>query len=145
MKLIRIGSGQWQVLAVCDARGNCDVLAELYGLGQGNKAQRKLADRMLQILTERVPNDPNGPRFLNEYIVKPLRDGIFEFKRGQKTGLKLRVLWFYSAGMVVVCTACFLKTNKTPANLIDEAIMLKQEYERKRKSGKIEIVDLDDA
>jgi hypothetical protein len=140
MKLIRISGGLWHVFAVVDETGCCNVLDVLMSLDEGNRDEQGLASKMRALLEDWIPNQPNGPQTHNENISKLLRDKIYEFKRGQKKGPKIRVLWFYGDRRQVICTSCFLKTDKVPQNLIDNAMDLKTEFEGDLKNGKIRIV-----
>ena len=95
MVLYPISSGIWEVYAVCDDNGNCAVLDELVRLEGGNKTDKSLAAKMRHLLEQWVPTRMDGPRTHNENISKKLADNIFEFKKGQKKGPKIRVFWFY--------------------------------------------------
>ena len=69
---------------------------------------------MVSLLTKSVPE--YGPP-LGTKACTSLGDGIFEFRKGEKIGPKVRVLWFYgdTAETRVVCARAFVKTfRKTP-------------------------------
>ena len=122
MKLVQIARLAWQVLAICDDRGDCQVLDFLEDMDS-----ESLSTRMHSLLAGNVSQ--NGPP-KNENISKHLNDGIHEFKRGPKTGKKLRVLWFYDKNRVVVCTNAFTKgERKTPPGMIEQAKKDKEEDE----------------
>jgi phage-related protein len=134
MRLLRIARRQWDVLAVCDQRGCCQVLSfleELTGL------EGKAAKSMLAILEETVPvfGPPPG-----EPLCKSLGGGIYEFRK-QPKGKKLRVLWFYGGTAVIVCTAAFKKAEKTPQVQLDQARFLRKQYWTARSRGEIELID----
>jgi phage-related protein len=108
VRLVRIGWGAWEVLAVVDPRGRCQVLDFLDHLGAGYAAARRA---MLLFLQVRLPQD--GPPVNNVQLCKPLGDGLFEIRR-QPKGQKLRVVFFYDEGRRIVCTNAFCKAETTP-------------------------------
>lgn len=135
MKLVRIAKKEWDVLALCDNRGRCqvlDFLAELDGPYQ------VAAESMLALLHLIVPaaGPPRG-----EPLTKHLGEGIFEFRR-QPKGKKLRVVWFYGGGAIIVCTAAFRKAERTPRSQIEQARFLSRQYWLARVRNELEIVDL---
>lgn len=140
MVLYRISQGVWEVLAVCDDVGNCGVLDELMRLEGGNRQEEGLATKMRYLLEQWVPNQVQGPQTHNKNISKHLSGKIFEFKKGQKKGPKIRVLWFYGHRKQVICTSCFLKTDKVPILLIDEAEDLRTDFEADYAADDIEIL-----
>ena len=133
MRLVRLGQGRWTVLAVLNGRGDCQVLDLLES--EGAPGERLLAD-----LQERVPN--HGPP-LNSEASKPLRDKILEFREPTNHGGTLRVLYFYDKGHVVVCANGVLKkTDKTPDELIDQAVAIKAAYDADKVRNDIVIEEL---
>lgn len=134
MKLVRIGRACWDVLAVVDQRGRCQVLDFLgAGLNQG-AAHRYL----LAFLRIRLPAE--GPPADNVDLCKPLGEGIFEFRR-QPKGPKLRVLFFYDDGHRIVCTNAFAKAERTPRPEVELARSLKKEYFQAKFRKTLEIVE----
>ncbi|MFL6258465.1 MAG: type II toxin-antitoxin system RelE/ParE family toxin [Thermoanaerobaculia bacterium] len=119
MQLVRIAHERWEVLAVVDDRGECQVLDFLTGSGPG-AAQRS----MLVFLRLRLPAE-GPPRSVE--LCKSLGDGIFELRR-QPKGPKLRVLFFYDDGYRIVCTNAFLKAERTPRTEVRLARDLKRRY-----------------
>ncbi len=135
MKLLRIARYEWDVLAVCDQRGECQVLSFLEALTglEGNAAED-----MLALLQKTIPDlgpPKEGP------LCKSLGKGVFEFRK-QPKGKKLRVLWFYGGTAIIVCTAAFKKAEKTPRVQLDKARFLRRQYWIARSRGEVEIVDL---
>ena len=122
MKLARIGWGVWEVLAVVDPRGRCQVLDFLDQLGPNYAAARRL---MLVFLQSRLPED--GPPVSNVQLCKPLGDGLFELRR-QPKGQKLRVVFFYDEGRRIVCTNAFCKAETTPRTELALARSLRKHY-----------------
>jgi phage-related protein len=134
MRLLRLARLHWDVLAVCDQRGDCQVLSFLEAL-QG--LEGKAAKNMLAILRKTVP--VSGPH-MGERLSKSLGDGVYEFRR-QPKGKKLRVLWFYGGTSVIVCTAAFKKAERTPQVQLDRARFLRKQYWIARSRNELEIID----
>lgn len=138
MRLLRIARLEWDVLAVCDQRGGCQVLSfldELTGL------EGKAAADMLTMLRRTVARF--GPP-MREPLCKALGEGIFEFRR-QPKGKKLRVLWFYGGTAVIVCTAAFKKAERTPRIQLDRARFLRKQYWLARSRSELEITDSEES
>jgi hypothetical protein len=133
IRLVRIARKRWEVLAICDHRGACQVLEFLEDLRGSYQAAGEL---MLLFLTELIPE--NGPP-KGEPLCKSLGDGLFELRR-QPKGKKLRVVWFYGGGMVIVCVAAFTKAERTPRTEILRAKALQREYWEARRHGRLKIV-----
>ena len=132
MKLVRIARDQWDVLAVVDHRGHCQVLEFLEALAPNYEAAKR---RMLRLLEVILPE--TGPPVHNSRISKPLGGGIFEL-RGQPKGRKLRVVYFYDSNFRIVCTSAFSKAETTPQIEIDSARFLARLYrEAKFRNGLI--------
>ena len=86
-----------------------------------------------------------GPKIRNENMVRHLRGAIWEFKRGSKRGLKLRILYFSDDGLRrVVCTAAFLKKDTTPQKPIDDGQDIKDKYERVKRTRNFEVTSIED-
>jgi phage-related protein len=130
MKLVRIAREQWDVLAVLDGRGDCQVLEFLGGLGSNQGAARRY---LLRLLRFTLPVE--GPPRNNTDLCKPLGEGIFELRR-QPKGPKLRILFFYDGGYRIVCTHAFAKTERNPRSEIELARSLRKRYfEAKFRKG----------
>lgn len=135
MRLVRLAQRRWEVLAVCDSRGRCpvtDFLADLKGT-----TYQIAAEQMAQLLSVQIP--ANGPP-KTEPLCKSLGNGLYELRK-QPKGKKLRVLWFYGGGAVVVCAVAFTKAEKTPRAELDRARGWKKAYLEAKENGTIEIVD----
>jgi phage-related protein len=131
MRILQLGRGTWTVQAICTDDGECPVMNLL--MQSGKPGLRLLAD-----LQQTVP--ARGPGH-NEQFSKYLRDDILEFRQPTSRGGTPRVLYFYDAGRVVVCTGGELKkSNKTSDALIDQAIELRERYRAARAAGDL-IVD----
>jgi phage-related protein len=134
VKLLRIARLHWEVLAICDGRGECQVLSFLEEL---RGPESVAAESMLVLLRQTVPG--SGPP-KGEPLCKAFGDGVFEFRR-QPKGKKLRVLWFYGGAAIIVCTAAFKKAERTPRVQLDQARFLRKQYWIARSRGEIEIFD----
>lgn len=137
MRLVRIARRRWEVLAILDHRGHCqvlDFLAELQG------SSRTVAESMTRLLRRTIP--AMGPPRA-EPLCKSLGDGIYELRK-QPKGKKLRVVWFYGSGTVIVCTAAFWKAERTPRERVDEAKRLQEQYRVAKSRNLIEIFDIEE-
>lgn len=122
VRLVRIGWGAWEVLAILDPRGRCQVLDFLGQLGAGYAVARRV---MLLSLQVRLPQE--GPPMNNVQLCKPLGDGLFELRR-QPKGQKLRVVFFYDEGRRIVCTNAFCKAETTPRTELSLARAQRKRY-----------------
>lgn len=134
MRLLRIARKRWEVLAICDHRGGCPVLDFLEGL---TGAYQAAVEQMLVLLGQLIPE--NGPP-KGEPLCKSLGDGLYELRK-QPKGKKLRVVWFYGGGPVIICAAAFTKAERTPRAEIIRARALQREYWEARKHGQLKIVN----
>jgi putative component of toxin-antitoxin plasmid stabilization module len=131
MKLVRIVRAQWDVLAVADPRGRCQVLEFLDSLNRGNPAARFLAVLLRVYLPLEGP--PKGADHC-----KPLGDGLFEL-RHQPKGPKPRVLFFYDDRCRIVCTSAFWKSEKTPRSELEASRRIREEYLRAKSDGSLDV------
>lgn len=121
MKLQVVRKGQWQVLAVCTDRSDCPLLDFLSGL-EGGLVKDGL--RMLRLLERVAAQGP--PR--NTEISHQLGSGLWELIQG-----RLRVLWFYDEGKLIICSHGFVKKQqKTPLRELERA----QEHQRQYFAAK---------
>ena len=137
MRLVRIAHERWEVLAVVDDRGQCQVIDFLMGSGAGQSAAQS---SMLVFLRFRLP--AQGPPRSTE-LCKSLGDGIFELRR-QPKGPKLRVLFFYDDGYRIVCTNAFLKAERTPRTEVALARDLKRRYFSAKRLRRLRIEEESD-
>jgi phage-related protein len=136
VKLVRIGWESWEVLAVCDHRGRCQVLEFLDEFERSSPAA---THAMIAILGQSLPAE-GPPR--TEPLCKSLGNGIYELRK-QPKGKKLRVLWFYGVGQVVVCTYAFSKGERTPQIRIEQSRLLRKQYLADRIRGDLEITEME--
>lgn len=135
MKLVRIARDLWDVLAIMDHRGHCQVLDFLETLAPNYEAAKR---RMLELLEVRLPN--SGPPVQNTVISKPLGGGIFELRR-QPKGRKLRVVYFYDSSFRIVCTSAFTKAETTPQIEIESARFLLRLYREAKFRNELIILE----
>lgn len=112
----------------------------LYALGDGQTVETvdfleemslKRAKELnkLNALLERAL-EHGTPR--NEQKCRTLGNGIYEFKT---TG-GLRLVWFWDAGQMIICTHGFEKASqKTPRGQIEKALAKKDEYFKAKAAG----------
>lgn len=128
MRLRRVRRRQWDVLAVCSDRGDCQVLDFLYGL-EGNLAKQR--PRMLALLDQVAESGPPPDTERSHKIAV----AIWELIHGD-----LRILYFFDAGRLVVCTTAFVKkSKKTPTDEIARAEAALSRYQDAKKAGEVEV------
>jgi phage-related protein len=128
MNLILISKGFYTVYALAKSREHCELLEFLEGLGQ---TLQKDSDRMLALLSRVAMEGP--PRSIE--ISHQIKGKLFEFIQG-----RLRVLWFYDEGRLIICTSGFVKKGQeTPRGEIDHAIRLMDDYFEDKKKAQIQI------
>ena len=129
MNLLIISKSVYTVYAVAKSREHCELLEFLEGLGQ---TLQKDSDRMLAFLSRVAEGGP--PR--NTEISHQIKGKLFEFIQG-----RLRVLWFYDEGKLIICTSGFVKKGrKTPRGEIDHAIQVMDDYFEDKKRAHIQIL-----
>lgn len=133
MRVRRLLQGQsFTIYAACNARGDCELIEFLDGLGANLQDD---ADHMLELL-ERV-SITGPPR--NSGICHQIQGDIYEFIKR-----RLRVLWFYDEGRVIVCTHGFMKdTQKTPKAEIAKADRIREQYFASKAQNDLEIEEDD--
>jgi phage-related protein len=128
MRLRRVRTGFWRVLAVCSERGDCPLLEFLAGLEGGLVQDGR---RMLKLLDRVSEHGP--PR--NTEIAHQLGPAIWEFIQG-----RLRVLWFYDEGNLILCSHGFVKKRqKTPAGEIERAQLCRRQYRAAKRRAHLKV------
>lgn len=136
MRLLRIARATWDVLAVCDERGDCQTLNLLMSFERGDKKRRKHAQVLLAMLQEYVPVS-GAPKATER--CEPLEDGIYAFR---SPASQIRILWFYEKGKVIICTHAFLKSGqKLNRTQLDRAKGIRAGYQEALSRGVVEIVE----
>ncbi|MDY7093438.1 MAG: type II toxin-antitoxin system RelE/ParE family toxin [Acidobacteriota bacterium] len=128
MKLQTVRAENWRVLAMCTERGDCPLLDFLTSLeGQLAKDGR----RMLRLLARVASLGP--PK--NTEISHQLDPGVWEFIQG-----RLRVLWFYDEGKLVLCSHGFVKKQqKTPRAELERAKTMRRRYLEAKRRGNLRV------
>jgi phage-related protein len=130
MRLRRVRRARWEVLAVCGPRGDCPLLDLLGSLESQLAADGRAMLRLLAFVAEQGP-----PR--NVEASHKIAGEIWELIAG-----RLRVLWFYDAGRLVVCSHGFVKrTRKTPAAEIERAQAAYEAYQAAKRGGPLQVED----
>jgi len=130
MYLFIVSKGFYTVCAAGRWPGHCELLEFLQDLGPN---LQKDCDRILALLEKVAREGP--PR--NIEISHQIKGKLFEFIQG-----RLRVLWFYDEGRLIICTSGFIKkSRKTPRNEIEHAIQIMNEYFEDKKRGEIKICE----
>jgi phage-related protein len=130
MILFEIAKAGYAVYAIGKDEQHCQLLDFLGTIGSN---LQKDVDRVLALLKRVSQKGP--PR--NTEISHQIKDEIFEFIQG-----RLRVLWFYDEGRLILCTHGFIKkTQKTPASEIEQAIKTREKYFREKGKGPLKILN----
>jgi len=126
--LFHISKGFYTICAATRSQERCELLNFFESLGPN---LQKDLDRMLALFERVVLEGP--PR--NTEISHQIKGKLFEFIQG-----RLRVLWFYDEGRLIICTSGFVKKGqKAPRNEIENAMLIMREYFEDKKSGEIKI------
>jgi hypothetical protein len=99
---------------------HCDTLEFLEQLWQNSTSD---ANRLLYLITRTA----SYGALSNKQQSRSLRDGIFEFKAPSTA----RLLWFYDANRIIICTHGFSgkrSKGKTPRGEIDRAKEIRMKY-----------------
>jgi len=132
MILFEIAKAGYALYAIGKDEQHCQLRDFLDTIGSN---LQKDGDRVLALLKRAAQKGP--PR--NTEISHQIKDEIFEFIQG-----RLRVLWFYDQGKLILCTHVFIKkTQKTPAAEIDLAISIREKYLEEKKKGPFKIIKLE--
>jgi hypothetical protein len=137
MRLVRVGRGHWDVLL---AEQVVDLLSDL-----SSARNPKLA--MLGFLRESVPL--GGPQEGNStvcIVFNPRSLKLAEFRKGERRGTKIRVIWFYGDEQTrrqVVCVRAFEKNGaQTPRGEIPAASALRMQFLEEKSRNELIIEDL---
>lgn len=120
---------------MCAARGDCALLDFLSpGLGDQVAGDKR---RMMAFL-DWVAHQPNGPP-KNPEVSHQVDSGhgIWQFTKG-----RIRVLWFYDEGRVIVLSHGFVKaTRQTPSEEIGRAVAAVTAYFQAKRTGKLRFIE----
>lgn len=129
MILFEIAKAGYAVYAIGKDEQHCQLLDFLGTIGSNLEKDR---DRILALLKRVAQKGP--PR--NTEISHQIKNEIFEFIQG-----RLRVLWFYDEGKIIVCTHGFIKkSRKTPVAEIEQALSAWDRYFEHKKKGPFKII-----
>ena len=106
---------------------SCEVLEFLEGLAASGDSD---AERILNLINRTA--DHGAPR--NEQHCRLLDDGIYEFKAPNTA----RVLWFYDAGRIIICTHGFSGKRgrgKTSKSEIERAKSIRKQYLKEKNDA----------
>ncbi|MBU1206172.1 MAG: type II toxin-antitoxin system RelE/ParE family toxin [Proteobacteria bacterium] len=133
MILVEICRGVYKIFALGDSPNRCQLLDFLDDLESN---LQKDGDRVLALL-KRVARE--GPP-KNPDICHQIGNKIYQFSQG-----RLRVIWFYDEGKMIICTQGFIKkTPRTPQGEISNAKLAMKSYFEAKKSGLIEIIAVEE-
>ena len=128
MRLKQIGSGAWRILAPCTERGDCELIEFLVALPPNLvKDGRRLIWLFDRVNVAGPPHDAE--------ISRQEAPGLWAFRAG-----RLRVLWFYDEGRVIVCSHGFVKrSEKAPRREIERALAARDRYRAAKAAGRLRI------
>lgn len=133
MRIRVLKNDRYKICCVADGSTD-DLLVFLNGLG----ANQEKSQAGMLVLLENAACDPNGPRNWPDSLSHQIdaQEGIFEFIKG-----RIRVLWFYDAGKMVICAHGFLKdSQKTPPERVGRAIDIKKRYLQAKATNTLVLV-----
>ncbi len=141
MKLLNLFKNNYHLAAICSLRGDCELFDYLDKAIEditeinSKETKRKLSEAATMVnLLERTSQ--HGPP-KNKEKSRFLENNIFEFKHNQ-----LRILYFYDAGKLIVCTHHFTKKQqKTPKKEIKRAKKMHELYLLNKKNKNLKFVD----
>jgi phage-related protein len=133
MILRTVRENNFKIVAECEDEDHCEFFDFLFGHLQGNFSSS--AFQMLNLLENVSKTGP--PR--NTSISHQIKGPIFQFEKG-----RIRVLWFYDKGQLIICAHWFIKksgkTIKTPKADIERAEVLFRRYFADKAKNDIKII-----
>jgi phage-related protein len=113
MKLRLVRRSWWTLYAVCTDRGACPLLDFLHSgvqvTSQGLRPKGPVANEKVRMLARLDAVAQDGPP-RNAKICHQIEEDLWQIELG-----RIRVLWFYDAGRIILLSHGFLKsTQKTP-------------------------------
>jgi phage-related protein len=129
LPLLSNAEKRYSIVAL-EVDGNC-TYRETYDEIENQPQYEKYLNNMDASL-DAIAKSELGPRlyqnnssFCHQIKVGKKITKLWQFRKG-----KLRLLWFYGRGKMVVCSHCFVKVSqKTPQSEIDKALNLLKIYE----------------
>ncbi len=129
MILFEICQAHYKVFAIGTPPDSCQLIDFLSELGAN---LQKDGDRVLALLRRVARTGP--PK--NPDICHQIEGKINQFTQG-----RIRILWFYDEGKIIICTHGFIKkTPRTPTREISHAKTLMKNYFEAKGKGWIDII-----
>lgn len=140
MVLREVYRGQWTLLAVCDERGDCPLLEFLYEGSTptpfGFQPRGPIASQKIRMLARLAAVAETGPP-RNVKICHQIDGNIWQIELG-----RVRILWFYDEGRIVVLSHGFLKSSqKTPEAEKSLARAALREYREAKARRRLKILE----
>lgn len=140
MVLRVIRRGLWALFAVCNERGDCPLLDFLYEDSTptpfGFRPRGPLAKQKIRMLARLAAVAETGPP-RNVKICHQIDDEIWQIELG-----RVRILWFYDEGRVVVLANGFVKSSqKTPEAEKSLARAALKEYRKAKARRRLKILE----
>lgn len=135
MFLHLIDKAKWKLYGLGSSVDRCEPFDNLEILYQNF---RRDVEKMTAIL-DRAIRTSEGPRCFPSEISHQIdeNNSIWQFTAG-----RLRLLWFYDEGRLIICTNSFIKKGqKTPGKEKERAIRLKRKYFNAKKNNTLTIID----
>ena len=133
MVLFEILSSKFSVCAAGESQNDCDLKSFLSGLASNLEKEGR---RMLGLLKRVAQRGPD----LNPEVCHQIEGKLYQFAQG-----RIRILWFYDEGKIIICTHGFVKkTRKTPDNEKEHAKLIMKKYFEEKQSGPLEKIPWDE-
>jgi phage-related protein len=128
VQLVSVRRGpRWTLWTPSDEQGRSELFDFFDSLDETLVASR---EKLLALLDHVGRQGPQGLPVEISHEVAPY---IWQFRKG-----RLRLLWFYDDGRVVICAHAFIKkTPKTPKDASNRAVALRKAYLEAKKRGKL--------
>ena len=127
MKLTELQTGEAYTIYALSSGRDSPVVEFL---GEAFEKMPDEADKLIALLERTAEH--GVPK--NKTKANTLGNGLFEFK----TSGGIRILWFYDAGRVILCTHGFVKKRQTtPPKELKRARKAMKAYQEAKKTGRI--------
>jgi phage-related protein len=140
MKIKMVRRGVWSLYAACTERGDCPLLDFLYEgswvTRAGLRPKDARANEKVRMLARLAAVADTGPP-RNAKICHQIDEEIWQIELG-----RIRILWFYDAGKIIILSHGFLKASaKTPEREKQMAREALRRYAEAKTSKKLEILE----
>jgi phage-related protein len=133
MKLKPVEKGNYDVYAVEGNSGICELLDYLENIPANLASSRSQLLNIFKLVVEHGPMKLSKER--SHWADEDNK--IYEFVAN-----RLRVLWFYDEGKLVICSHVFPKTTqKTPKKQSRKAAKLRSRYFEEKERGELEFLE----